>query len=88
MSIILKIYTPEKVYTPHKADKVVLPIDKGNLTVLHGRAPRSQVLKEGVVQLLDENNNAFKKWHVGGGVAEIAQDVCQIAVEDVQEIQP
>lgn len=86
MSIILKIYTPEKAYTPHKADKVVLPIDKGNLTVLHNRAPRSQVLKKGVVQLLDENNNAFKKWRISGGLAEIAQDVCQIAVEDIEEI--
>lgn len=86
MSIVLKIYTPEKVYAPYKADKIVLPIEKGNLTIIHGRAPRSQVLVAGKVMLLDENNNVFKKWQIGGGLLEVAEDVCQIAAEAVEEI--
>ena len=85
MSIILKIYTPEKEYKPQKADKVIVPIEKGNFTIIHGHAPRSQILTSGQVVLLDENNNTFKKWHIGGGIAEISEDVCQIAVEEITE---
>lgn len=86
MSITLRIYTPEKEYKPQKADKVIVPVSQGNFTLIHGHAPRSQILTDGDVQLLDENNKAFKKWHISGGMAEIAEDVCQIAVEEIEEI--
>lgn len=86
MAIGLKIYLPDRVFVQTKADKVLLPVIEGNLTIINERAPRSQLLTEGVVALLDENNNAFKKWKIGGGVAEIAEDVCQIAVEQIEEI--
>ena len=86
MSIVLKIYTPEKTYKPQKADKVIVPIKQGNFTIIHGHAPRSQILTDGVIQLLDENNNTFKKWHINGGMAEIAEDTCQVAVEKIEEI--
>ena len=86
MSLVLKIYTPEKTYKPQKAEKVLVPIKQGNFTIIHGHAPRSELLTDGVVMLLDENNNAYKKWHIGGGMTEIAEDVCQIAVEKIEEI--
>jgi F0F1-type ATP synthase epsilon subunit len=86
MYIVLKINTPEKTYKPQKANKVVLPVKEGNLTIIKDRAPRSQILTEGMVMLLDEQNTILKKWHIGGGVAEIAEDVCQIAVENIEEI--
>lgn len=82
----MKIETPEKTYKPQKADKVVLPVMEGNLTIIEGRAPRSQLLTEGALMLLDAQNTVIKKWHIGTGVAEIAQDVCQIAVENIEEV--
>jgi len=86
MSVTLQINTPEKAGKKYQADKVVMPVAAGNLTVISSRAPSSQVLTEGVVMLLNENNEAFKKWRIGGGLVEIAEDVCQIAAECVEEI--
>ncbi len=86
MAIELKICLPDKVYVQTSADKILLPVDEGNLTIIHERAPRSQLLQAGVIALLDASNQAFKKWKISGGVAEIAEDVCQIAVENIEEI--
>ena len=86
MSIQLKIYLPNKVFAHTKADKVVLPVSEGTLTVIHDRAPRSQLLTEGIIALLDEHNQTFKQWKIPGGIAEIAEDVCILAVEDIKEI--
>ncbi len=86
MAIELKICLPDKVYVQTSADKVLLPVAEGNLTIIHERAPRSQLLKAGTVALLDTNNQAIKKWKISSGVAEIAQDFCQIAVENIEEI--
>ena len=86
MSVTLQINTPEKTGKKYQADKVVMPVAVGNLTVISSRAPSSQVLTQGVVMLLNENNEAFKKWRIGGGMVEIAEDVCHIAAEDVEEI--
>lgn len=86
MSIRLKICLPDRVYVKTAADKVVLPVKEGNLTIIHERAPRSQLLTEGVVALLDENNQTLKQWKIGGGFAEIAQDECLLAVEQIEKM--
>ncbi len=86
MAIELKIYLPDRIFLDTSADKVLLPVKEGNLTIIHERAPRSQLLTEGMVALLDKSNQIFKKWKISGGIATIAQDVCQIAVENIEEI--
>ena len=85
MAITLEIYTPEKVFASLKADKIVLPVKEGNLTIIAGRAPRSQVLTQGEVILLDEANQALQTFEINGGLAEIAGDVCKIATESLQK---
>jgi len=86
MTILLEISLPDSVYATANADKVVLPIKEGNLTIISGRAPRSQLLTEGVIVLLDAQNKPFQSWRIGGGIAEIANDVCKVAVEQIEEI--
>lgn len=86
MSVTLQINTPEKAGKKYQADKILMPVEAGNLTVISLRAPSSQILTQGVVMLLNENNEPFKKWRIGGGMVEIAEDFCQIATEDVEEI--
>ena len=86
MSVTLQINTPEKAGRKYQADKVVMPVEAGNLTIISSRAPSSQILTQGVVTLLNENNEPFKKWRIGDGMVEIAEDVCQIATEYVEEI--
>lgn len=85
MTIRLEIYTPEKTWPSFTADKIILPVSKGNLTVIKDRAPRSQVLTSGQIMALDGNNHIQKVWTIDGGLAEIASDVCKIATERVQE---
>lgn len=86
MSIQFKINLPDRQLPKETAAKVVLPIAQGNLTVIDERAPTMQLLKAGVVALLDEDNQAFKKWFINGGVANIAENKCQIAVEEAIDL--
>jgi len=85
MNITLEIFTPEKIFFKGTADKVILPVKEGNLTIIKDRAPRLQVLTKGKIVLLNPDNTAFRSWQIDGGVAEIAKDVCQIAVEKISE---
>lgn len=87
MSITLHIYTPEKLFGKYTADKVIVPVREGNLTIIHKRAPRSGLLTEGKVVLLNENNKPFKQWHIIGGIMEIASDICKIAVQNIEQEQ-
>lgn len=34
MSVVLKICLPDKVFFEGKADKIILPVDEGTLTIL------------------------------------------------------
>lgn len=86
MSVRLNIYLPDRMLPDENADKVVLPVAVGNLTVIKDRAPTSQLLVCGAVQLLDSNNHVQKRWFINGGIADIAQDVCKIAVEEAVDL--
>ena len=85
MAIRLEIYTPEKTWPAYTADKIILPVSAGNLTIIKDRAPRSQVLTSGQIMALDSNNHIQKVWTIDGGLAEIATDVCKIATEKAVE---
>ncbi len=74
MPIALEIYAPEKLVFSDKADKVVLPVAEGTLTIIQGRAPRLQALTAGDVVLLDEANREVKRVGISGGVADIASE--------------
>lgn len=86
MAIRLNIYLPDRALPGETADKVVLPIKEGNLTVIEERAPRSQLLTTGAVQLLDAQNHMSKRWFINGGIADIADNVCKIAVEQAVDL--
>lgn len=81
MPVALKVYTPEKLVLSDVADKVVLPVQEGTLTIIHDRAPRLQILTAGKILLLNEKNESVKTFLILGGVADIASDVCTLAVQ-------
>ena len=84
-SLTLKIYTPEKTALNTKAYRVQLPYGKINLTVLQDRAPTSLVIHAGVLQIL-EPDDSIKAWYfIDSGVADIAQDTCQISTRHLIE---
>ena len=69
------------VYNPEKADKIVLPAEKGPLTVISGRAPTSLMLRRGVIRLLDKDNQPLKHYFIKSGVADVAEDICAVSAE-------
>ena len=68
--VTLKLSKPYMVYNPEKADKIVLPAEKGPLTVISGRAPTSLMLRRGVIRLLDKDNQPLKHYFIKSGAAE------------------
>ena len=69
--VTLKLSKPYMVYNPEKADKIVLPAEKGPLTVISGRAPTSLMLRRGVIRLLDKDNQPLKHYFIKSGVATV-----------------
>ena len=84
-NVTLKIWTPERTAMNRKVYRVVLPYGQTNLTVIEDRAPTSLVIKAGVMQILDENDN-IKDWYfIDSGVADIAGNVCKISTRHLLE---
>lgn len=80
-NIKLKIVLPQKVLPVEEAERVIVPAVNGMLTVIPGRAPTTLLLKNGVVEVLDEDDIAVKKYFIQGGVANIAADECVVTTE-------
>ena len=78
-NVTLKIYTPEKTVLDKKVYRVVLPYGNTNLTVLEERAPTSLVLHAGLLQILQEDDSIAESYFIDSGVADIADDLCQIS---------
>ena len=79
--ILLIIHTPIKKLLEKKVAKVVIPAFAGKLTVLPDRAPSEILLSEGVLAILDENAEVSEEYKIGKGVADIANDTCNIYTE-------
>jgi len=78
--ILLKIHTPTKMILEEKISKVMLPAYQGKLTVLPDRVPSEILLNDGVLAILDDDFSVQKEFEIGQGVADIADDICQIFV--------
>lgn len=83
--VTLKISSPSRVFAEVKADKIVVPAMKGDLTVLPSRAPLSLLLRNGQVKLLSQDNRVTSRYFVQGGVMNTAADVCQIVSPRMEE---
>ena len=87
MTISLTICLPDNVYVTEQTDKVVLPIEKGNLTVIQDRAPSIVLLSKGLVQCLNENNQIEKQYFINNGLADIVNNTCSVAAERLIDLQ-
>ena len=72
-------------YPSVSAERVVLPAVEGDLTVLSDRAPTSLLLRDGQVKVLDKENRIEHRYFVKGGIADIAQNVCNVSSEVIDE---
>lgn len=82
-NVTLKIYIPEKTALDKRVYRVVLPYGKTNLTVLEDRAPTSLVLHPGLLQILNESDQAVESYFIDGGVADIADNICTISTPHI-----
>ena len=87
MTISLTICLPDNVYVTESADKVILPIEKGNFTVIDGRAPTVLLLNTGLIQCLDEKNAIIKRYFINNGMADIVNNICSVAAERLIDLQ-
>jgi F0F1-type ATP synthase epsilon subunit len=85
MSIALTIVLPQATCPTVEADKVVLPIAEGTLTVIKDRAPEVRLLTPGYLRLLDADNQTFRQWKISDGLVDIAQDTCRVLVKEANE---
>ena len=76
----LKIVLPDKVYKEEDVNRVQIPGEYGDLTVLEDRAPSVLTLRSGYIKVLGEQEN---KYFIVGGVANIADNVCEVLTEAV-----
>ncbi len=72
---------PDKIVKSGNYFGIILPGYPDNLTVIDGRAPSMVRLEPGIVQLLNEAGVAEEKIYIGGGVAQIVDNVCTVSVE-------
>lgn len=77
--ITLKILTPEKCAVNRKVYRAVLPAGKTNLTLIDGRAPTSLLLNNGILQILNEDDETETAYFIAGGIADAAENVCKIS---------
>lgn len=87
MTISLTICLPDNIYVKEQTDKVVLPVESGNFTVIKDRAPTILLLSTGLVQCLDKKNEIVKQYFVNNATADIVNDTCFIAAERLIDLQ-
>ena len=79
----LKIVLPSKIYKEEDVYRVVIPGESGNLTVLEDRAPSVLTLRSGYITVLGEASSEESNYFIVGGVANIADNVCEVLTEAV-----
>ena len=77
----LKIILPYKVLPALDVAQVVLPAEKGMMTIIKDRAPITVLLTNGVLEVLNEHNEAVSKYFIQGGVANVAANKCEVMTE-------
>ena len=79
----LILASPEKMVKSSEQKGVIIPAFAGNLTITSGYSPSMVWLKNGIVQLLNNDMKVAEKFFIREGVANIADDVCEISAEKV-----
>lgn len=79
----LEIVTPEGRAFEGEATSVSFPGAEGGFETLNGHAPLVAVLKEG--ELLVRQGNQSTKFHIVGGVAEVANNQVSVLAEKISQ---
>lgn len=69
----LEIITPDKKLFEGSVKSAVFPGSEGSFGVMNNHAPMIATLKEGMVEVIEENNNKIQ-FPVKGGVVEVLRN--------------
>lgn len=75
------IILPSKAIPAMEVARVVVPAVKGMLTIVPNRAPTTVLLTNGVLEILNEREEAVKKYFIQGGIANIATNNCVVLTD-------
>lgn len=76
----LEIITPDKKLFEGSVKSAVFPGSEGSFGVLNNHAPMIATLKEGKVQLIEDNNNKLE-FAIKGGVVEVLKNAVIVLAE-------
>lgn len=81
--ILFRISRPYKVFNTKKVAALQLPAINGDITILPDRAPTVLLLRNGVVNVLDNQLKVIESYFVKGGIADVARNRCAVSSEKV-----
>lgn len=76
----LEIITPDKSLYEGQVKSAVFPGSEGSFGVLKDHAPMIATLKQGTIELTEENNNKVN-FQVNGGVVEVFKNKVTVLAE-------
>lgn len=85
--ILFRISRPYKIFSTRKVAAVQIPAVDGDVTILPGRAPTLFLLRDGIVQLLDNQLKPTERYFIKGGLADVARNRCAISSEKVFSVE-
>ena len=81
----LELVSPEKLILSEDVEMAVLPGGEGDFGVMRGHSPVISTLRPGEIVIF-EKNKIKSRIFVGGGFAEVNNQICTILAEDVQNV--
>lgn len=86
-SIFVKMLIPQKPFSVKEVLSVEIPALDGPYLVLPRRAPAMKLLKDGIVTLIDADQNQKERYFISAGVAKIRDNACTILTHDVLNVE-
>ena len=86
-SIFVKMLIPQKPFSVKEVLSVEIPAIEGPYLVLPRRAPAMKLLKDGLVTLINADQNKKEKYFISSGVAKIRDNACTILTHNVISVE-
>lgn len=86
-SIFVKMLIPQKPFSVKEVLSVEIPAVDGPYLVLPRRAPAMKLLKDGLVILINADQNKKEKYFISSGIAKIRDNACTILTHNVLNVE-
>ena len=86
-SIFVKMLIPQKPFSVKEVLSVEIPAVDGPYLILPRRAPAMKLLKDGLVTLVNADQNKKEKYFISAGIAKIRDNACTILTHNVLNVE-